>query len=1051
MRLEELTTEEQNFLALLYAVEDPIPAGIAGKLSPVSLELFYNLLGQNQNQGLVRQNKDGDVHLAPDLPAGFPDQLKQFVLSERFSGTIARLNTPKISDQVSAEILTRILDKADRHKELALMEMALAREALGHGDPQDAMGFLSKALERLYRFTEDPQLGSLFVKATQDLLDLCFALGKGSSNLFRFLKKALATANRLGDRRSSAMIHLHFSAYYRIIEEQQEASSQAFSEALHEIEDLGDEDILTRSAGLLASDFYVQGLFKKTESFAERAAHTHGIDAGETLPIGELHLPTTVAHCLAHLGHLHDAVGTLECYRRAAKRRSQDVLAANRRASLGVCLQMFSRDKQAFEQLSLARQEALETNNLSALGIVEACLAYALFLQGDTEQAGRLYHRLRKTEMSRQFTGIYSIPHVVEILLEMGQAGFASEQSHCQELERITNTGNIHLKGIACRMLARMARDRGEETDVVRAYLSDSERLFLESGDPVQLARTWIEMTRLALGGADESEARTLARKAYAKLPLHAKSFYPKDLQPLLKREDRVPTKDKVYREFIVAFMTTFHGVSHDEDLDVLMRQMLKHTCRLLGAERGAVVRMDMDGGVQQPVFWLGRNFSQFDLKDPDFWPCERMICDVAKDGQPRHRTFSGENARRDDTVIREALCFPLKKAQHLLGAVYYDNIYLENGFHLLDSAMMRAFSEFMSGYVAQALDHAELRQERMVLSSAKSIQLEQMTRGEILHQSRIMQELLAQADQIASTESTVLILGETGVGKELLARRIHLLSDRRSGPLEIMDLTGVPETLLESELFGYEKGAFTGAVRQKHGRIELADKGTIFLDEVGDIPLSFQVKLLRVLQEKTFRRLGGTQTLSSDFRLIAATNQDLQHQIEAGTFRQDLFYRLNGMVLSVPALRDRGEDTILLAEHFLGIYAQKHNKTGAYLSREDIAAINHYPWPGNVRELKNMVERAVLLSRDGRLDFSALQSASLYSMKSSPLKPSQETASGMKEDSAVLTLEEVERRHILSVLKKTQGKISGRGSASEILKIHPSTLYSRMKKLGLK
>ncbi len=233
----------------------------------------------------------------------------------------------------------------------------------------------------------------------------------------------------------------------------------------------------------------------------------------------------------------------------------------------------------------------------------------------------------------------------------------------------------------------------------------------------------------------------------------------------------------------------------------------------------------------------------------------------------------------------------------------------------------------------------------------------------EIVGTSAALKAVLKQVEVVAPTESTVLILGETGTGKELIARAIHTASSRSGRPFVKLNCAAIPTGLLESELFGHEKGAFTGAIAQRIGRFELADGGTIFLDEVGDIPLELQTKLLRVLQEREFERLGSTRTLRTDARLIAATNRELHNMVEQRKFREDLFYRLNVFPIYVPALRERSEDIPLLVNHFAQRFARRMNRTIETIPAETMAALTRYPWPGNIRELQNLIERAVILS----------------------------------------------------------------------------------------
>jgi transcriptional regulator with PAS, ATPase and Fis domain len=312
------------------------------------------------------------------------------------------------------------------------------------------------------------------------------------------------------------------------------------------------------------------------------------------------------------------------------------------------------------------------------------------------------------------------------------------------------------------------------------------------------------------------------------------------------------------------------------------------------------------------------------------------------------------------------------------------------------------------------------------------------VTDNDLLHRSPAMNQVMCIADLSAQSDASVVILGETGVGKELVARYIHKQSNRRDMPFVTVDLSLLPESLVESELFGHEMGSFTGATEKRIGQIELADKGTLFIDEIGDAPLSMQVKLLRVLQEKSYKRVGGTKTLQSDFRLIVATNKDLLASIRKGDFREDLYYRLNVISISVPPLRDRTEDIVYLAAHFLNYFSRKYSKPVPLLRRDHELSLRAYRWPGNVRELKNLMERTIVLQDSSLLNMGLHAPRGTIGLDEK-LPPS-----------SLMTLNETEAEHIRLVLKATQGKIAGRGGAAEILGINRSTLYHRMKKLGI-
>lgn len=326
------------------------------------------------------------------------------------------------------------------------------------------------------------------------------------------------------------------------------------------------------------------------------------------------------------------------------------------------------------------------------------------------------------------------------------------------------------------------------------------------------------------------------------------------------------------------------------------------------------------------------------------------------------------------------------------------------------------------------------LQQEKRYLKE----QIEERYRfGEMVGDSPIMREVFATIGKVARTDTTVLLTGETGAGKELLARAIHNLSGRKDKLLVTMNCAALPTELIESELFGHEKGAFTGATAQRKGRFELADGGTLFLDEVGELSASAQAKLLRVLQEQEFERVGGTRPIKVDVRVIAATNRDLEKMVKEGTFRADLFYRLNVFPVRVPSLRERSSDIPALVGHFLHKLSRKLGKPLEEVAPQAMKRLLNYPWPGNIRELQNVIERAAILSPDPIIDIV------------DTLSPSRPETTG--ETSSSATLEEVERRHIQQVLKSTGWVIEGPKGAAAMLGLHPSTLRFRIQKLGIK
>jgi formate hydrogenlyase transcriptional activator len=351
------------------------------------------------------------------------------------------------------------------------------------------------------------------------------------------------------------------------------------------------------------------------------------------------------------------------------------------------------------------------------------------------------------------------------------------------------------------------------------------------------------------------------------------------------------------------------------------------------------------------------------------------------------------------------------------------------------------SFLKQVAAQVAIALDNARAYREIAELTDKlkkEKLYLQDEIRSvlnfeEIVGESPALKHVLAQVNTVAPLDATVLILGETGTGKELIARAIHRMSSRKDGSFIKLNCAAIPTGLLESELFGHEKGAFTGAVSAKIGRLELADKGTLFLDEVGDIPLELQPKLLRVLQDQEFERLGGVRTIRVNIRLIAATNRDLAKSVAAREFRSDLYYRLHVFPVHMPPLRERGKDVELLVRYFVQRFSRRMNKQIETIPSETMNALARWEWPGNVRELENFVERSVILSEGTILNV--------------PLSELRLNDAGIRLDS---TLENLEREHILRMLRETGGVVSGLHGAAMRLGMKRTTLQSKMQKLGI-
>jgi formate hydrogenlyase transcriptional activator len=403
---------------------------------------------------------------------------------------------------------------------------------------------------------------------------------------------------------------------------------------------------------------------------------------------------------------------------------------------------------------------------------------------------------------------------------------------------------------------------------------------------------------------------------------------------------------------------------------------------------------------------------------------------------------------------VQTICCVPLITQGRTLGTLNLASR-REDAFPHQDVELLQQVAAQIAIAVENALAFKQIDKLKDKLAEEK-LYLEEEIRSEfnfeeIIGDSPALKRALAQVELVAPAGTAVLVTGDTGTGKELIARAIHNLSPRRERTFVKVNCAAIPSGLLESELFGHERGAFTGALTQKIGRFELADRGTLFLDEVADLPLELQPKLLRVLQEQEFERLGSNQTQRVDVRIVAATNGDLAKLVAERAFRSDLYYRLNVFPIHIPALRERPEDIPLLVRYFVQKFSRRLNKSVAYVPAEAMDALVGYAWPGNIRELENFIERAVLLSpgKELRVPVSELKSVALAAASGDDSAPA--SASPTSPAVSISTLEDAERQHILRALRQTEWRIAGPKGAAAILGMKRTTLQARMRKLGIR
>ena len=482
--------------------------------------------------------------------------------------------------------------------------------------------------------------------------------------------------------------------------------------------------------------------------------------------------------------------------------------------------------------------------------------------------------------------------------------------------------------------------------------------------------------------------------------------------------------------------------------IDTAIRDGLRKAAELLRLDRGTFIRLGRDGAMLAPIGWTAPNVRTVDatapLRDMFPWTIDRLLSGHVVSFTSRDDVPSEvDRASFEGLGTQSAVSVPLSVDGHVTALIGFSAVTtprtwapeLVHRLTLIASVFAQVVARQHHDEALQAaIDEAQRLKQQLQVENVYLRHEARERNGpiEIVGRSPTLRQVLAQAEQVASTDSTVLLLGETGTGKELFANYIHSLSARRARPMVRVNCAAIPATLIESELFGREKGAFTGALARQVGRFEVADHSTIFLDEIGDLPLEVQVKLLRVLEERKFERLGSPRPISVDTRIIAATHRNLEQRIAEGGFREDLYYRLNVFPIHVPPLRERGEDIPLLVYRLVEEFSRAFGKRIDVIDKDSVAALQHYAWPGNIRELRNVVERAMIVTTSRKLVIPVPESSASVSAHSPRLA-------------------DVEREHILAVLESSGWRIRGAGGAATRLGMKPTTLETRMAKLGLR
>jgi transcriptional regulator with GAF, ATPase, and Fis domain len=853
----------------------------------------------------------------------------------------------------------------------------------------------------------------LFLASTERLIELFFF--RPEINLDHPVSITYDLAVQLSDRRTITTLAL-FKGFYYWISLKYDMAVHCFNEAWTLAKELDDEQLMARTKKALVVSFLIEGNVRKALDFYEESLGKREIKIRDGL---SLIIAMNVSLAYTQVGMPQRGLGITDIILNEAKLQDNKSFYIYASAAAGMILLEMRELKESRAHF----EKAFEFAGSEELPVLEAISGVGLsaidYLEGNFDEAEKNYNVITKIPRSSWFP-ILNHYHLLEIgylLHSMGRAPI-DFQAFFELLNRKTME---QLNPIAFTQIQRLNLIHFEPdtpAPVKLHKLLEIENLLIQFGPTLELAKLRVEISSAYLHQNDPISARQYGEAAFAFLNNMGRDTSPFWLKHLVAKD-----QDQDENQLYNLMMEMGKELILNEKIERLVTNIMTSISKLTGAERTAIFLRSNNSPSAE--LFASRNYIKENITDDT----HRLI----------ESFFSKKNADisqfeiSENGIARKVIMTPLKLGSETMGVLYQDSRYFhieQSRIHLLPA---------LASQIAVLIDRASAYEEidklnkRLIQENRYYIMEESGRFGEIIGSSEANLKVQGLIQKVAPTSSTVLIRGETGVGKELVARAIHRESDRKNKAFIKVNCAALPESLIDSELFGHEKGAFTGAIKTKPGRFELAHEGTIFLDEISELPLATQSRLLRILQEKEFQRVGGSRILTSDFRLISASNKNLERALEDNSFRPDLFYRLNVFPIYIPPLRDRVEDIPALAHHFLHHFSSQQNKQFSGIPESEMKKLLEYTWPGNIRELSNVIERAVILG--GRqITFPDLR-------KNTPHDSS---------DKDFKSLKSLEKDRILKALKQANGKIGGQGGAAALLNMKRTTLMYRMKILGI-
>jgi len=995
---------------------------------------------------------------ASKLISALDQGIEQGILSQSQAG-IFFFNSPKIRDEYLSQInITQKQELSRRAREIVIQaepddtEVALTmahhllqgsndrscdRKLIQVGDilrrgnhQEEAYQCYQKVILDL-QTSKDDQTDRLFIEAVLKYARLLPDINDNEGIIIDVIKEAITRAKELDDYPSEILLKMHLGEY-EWYQGRFNVATRHFNEGWTLAQELGNPAML-RSA-LIFRIFFLwwQGRYQEIVNTYEQL-----VPEVERYPTGSFAIfaATLLGSSYVACGKVTQGFGLLNGLLSHCRNMKNQENFMKVSLHLALSFIEIGRLDEATPYYEMIRKKGLKTLSSRYKNAILDILSYAYLLNKDFKRALEFFPQSFSTTQALLLSG--SRTHYIFsflMLMEKGQLPKITDVSMEKMINKVTKTGNVHARSVGYLFKAHFLKNKGRPPHEILKALKQSIKWTKESGHVIQLAKIRLETARLYLSIGDKNNAKKEARKAYEVLEPINQSLIPDDLTPLVR--------DHAIQENLLGEIIRLgQEIVTIRDNRELAQRILSTVNQITGAERGAIFMVDDSTG--EIELKAAKFLTANDVSHKDFKPSMEIIRKTISKGIAQITKMNG--SAHVDTIqfhegprIKSCFCVPMIYKNKIVGALYHDYCLFTSSIKESDLSTL----SFFAGQAAIALDNAhayeQIHRLNEKLKGEKEYYLEQHLQGlqynDFIGKSQKIQRVFDQVDRVAREDTSVLILGETGVGKELLARIIHRESPRKGKPFIRTDCSTFSPSLIASELFGHERGAFTGATYRRTGLFELANGGTLFLDEISNTPMEVQMQLLRVLQTREFQRVGGVETIRSNFRLLTASNRDLKEEVKAGRFREDLYYRLNVFPIVIPPLRDRKDDISLLSLFFLKKYASRMRKNLEDISAKEMEKLIKYDWPGNIRELQHIIERGVILSSDSYFRVPELATHNKHEHS--------------KTES--VSLNEIVRHHIIWALEKTGGKISGKGSAAELLDINYGTLRSKMKKLGI-